>query len=124
MIIYVSKFCRKAEGYKEGDYTQHTKLSVTDFINDPKYMDRLALASELVVDKEEYKKHSSTTPEVLECCKDIKILGKADIKLLIYWRKQLAKTLKELESAETGEQEVEGRSPVRRKRSLKKRKMR
>ena len=46
LILIISRD-RKAEGYAEGDYTQHSKLSVTEFIRDQHFLDRLASASEV-----------------------------------------------------------------------------
>ena len=46
-LVIIIVIIRKAEGYQEGDYTQHTKLTVTEFINDTNYLDRLALASQV-----------------------------------------------------------------------------
>lgn len=49
-------------------------------------------ASEIVIDDEIIDKHEKTTKEVRECCKDIKVLGRKDLKLLLNWWKALKKT--------------------------------
>lgn len=53
-MFFVIYFYRKAEGYQEGDYTQHAKMTVTEFIDDPKFLDKLALASEVRYSKLTY----------------------------------------------------------------------
>lgn len=49
-------------------------------------------ASEIVIDDEIIDKHEKTTKEIRECCKDIKVLGRKDLKLLLNWWKALKKT--------------------------------
>jgi len=56
-------------------------------------------ASEIVIDDETIDKHEKTTKEIRECCKDIKVLGRKDLKLLLNWWKALKKTQTETNEA-------------------------
>lgn len=80
--------------------TLYHKLLASDFINKDNFVELLANSNEVfyiylifflflnliwcvlkvVLDKDEYAKHPATTNEIKECLKDIKILGKNEIK--------------------------------------------
>jgi len=92
-LIHPEKKTRHREGYPEGDYTLFHSLPVTKFFASDDFMQELAESSEIALDSEEIKNHPFTTPEVKECIKDIKLLGKKDIKLVFSWRKKLKKVL-------------------------------
>ncbi|XP_012538675.2 pre-rRNA 2'-O-ribose RNA methyltransferase FTSJ3 [Monomorium pharaonis] len=82
----------KVEGYPENDYTLYHKLSAKEFIACEDAVKALQNASEIVIDDEIIDKHEKTTKEIRECCKDIKVLGRKDLKLLLNWWKALKKT--------------------------------
>lgn len=64
-------------------------------------------ASEIVIDDEIIDKHEKTTKEIRECCKDIKVLGRKDVKLLLNWWKALKKLSTEInEVKNTTEDEI------------------
>lgn len=90
----------KAEGYPENDYTLYHKLSAKEFIACENAVEFLQNASEIVIDDEFINNHEKTTKEVRECCKDIKVLGRKDLKLLLNWWKSLKEA-----QAETKEKE-------------------
>ncbi|KZC12984.1 PREDICTED: pre-rRNA processing protein FTSJ3 [Dufourea novaeangliae] len=93
----------KAEGYPENDYTLYHKLSVRDFIEHDSAVEALQNASEIVFDDETIANHEKTTNEIKECCKDIKVLGKKDLKRLLSWWKTLKEDVKQKEpEAEDG----------------------
>ncbi|CAK1581869.1 unnamed protein product [Parnassius mnemosyne] len=79
----------KAEGYKENDYTTHHKVPVSEFINHDDPIDLLQGCSEIVIDDKSIENHPKTTNEIKECCKDIKVLGRKDLKALLSWIKQM-----------------------------------
>ncbi|CAG4989562.1 unnamed protein product [Parnassius apollo] len=79
----------KAEGYKENDYTTHHKVPVSEFINHVDPIDLLQGCSEIVLDDKSIENHPKTTKEIKECCKDIKVLGRKDLKALLSWIKQM-----------------------------------
>ncbi|KAL3267711.1 hypothetical protein HHI36_006842 [Cryptolaemus montrouzieri] len=97
----------KAEGYPENDYTLHHKLSVADFIKHENGIDLLQNASEIVFDDPALTKHAKTTNEIKECCKDIKVLGRKDLKMIMNWWKCLHEEYsKTLESEEVDEEKI------------------
>lgn len=84
---------RQRQGYEEGDYTLFHPMDVFEWIeqNDD-VINTLGEVSKFTINKEDgrwkiLKKMKQTTQEVLECCNDLKVLGRKDFKLLIRWRK-------------------------------------
>ena len=90
----------KAGGYEEGITSLHVKASVSQFIRNENFADVLNRASELIMDDEQVTNHPLTTEEIKECCKDIKVLGRKDLKALLAWRKAMKKELDKLEPKE------------------------
>ncbi|XP_014232706.1 pre-rRNA processing protein FTSJ3 isoform X2 [Trichogramma pretiosum] len=88
----------KAIGYEDGDYTQFHKVSVKDYIAGSSAVETLQYASQIAIDDERILNHPKTTTEIKECCKDIKVLGKKDMKNLMAWWKAM--------KAEFGEKKV------------------
>ncbi|KYM94299.1 PREDICTED: pre-rRNA processing protein FTSJ3 [Cyphomyrmex costatus] len=89
-VLYPEKQKKsKAEGYAENDYTLYHQISAKEFIACEDAVAALQNASEIVIDDEIIDKHEKTTKEVRECCKDIKVLGRKDLKLLLSWWKAL-----------------------------------
>jgi AdoMet-dependent rRNA methyltransferase SPB1 len=90
------KKTRKREGYEEGDYMQFKELPASEFVA---AVDPIALLG--TVNKFHFKdagseignttqqvldKLEETTPEIRECCKDLKVLGRKEFKKLLQWR--------------------------------------
>lgn len=48
---------------------------------------------QLIFDAEEIKNHRLTTDEIKECAKDIKVLGRREIRLILTWHKNVRKVL-------------------------------
>lgn len=89
----------KAEGYADGDLTLFHSFTLTTFLKAENPVDFLAKASEITLDNPDLESHSATTEEIKECCRDIKVLGRKELRLLLNWRTKLrryhAKRLKE-----------------------------
>ncbi|KAL1494751.1 hypothetical protein ABEB36_010299 [Hypothenemus hampei] len=79
----------KAEGYPDNDYTLHHQVKVSDFIKHENGIDVLQHASEIIFDDIEMLKHEKTTKEIQECFKDIKVLGRKDLRNIMNWWKIL-----------------------------------
>merc|ERR1712157_323279 len=90
---------RQRDGYDpslgQGLYKSNT---VSGFLHSKDPMTILAEVNELKFDKasEPLKTFSATTAEVLECFKDIKVLGKSELRNLLRWRTAVKKQIKEL----------------------------
>lgn len=88
-IFHPEKKKDKAEGYPENDYTLHHKVNASDFIKHENGIDILQHASEIVLDNSEILNHVKTTKEIQECFKDIKVLGRKDLRNVMNWWKTL-----------------------------------
>ncbi|CDR41222.1 CYFA0S06e04236g1_1 [Cyberlindnera fabianii] len=102
---------RKRDGYEEGDYLQFKTVPVMEFVREDDPIDVLGSTNQLVIDEEDpdwsiVRKMRKTTPELLECFKDLKVLGKKDFRNILRWRKT-ARTLLKLDEEEKVEVEVE-----------------
>ncbi|RMX38527.1 hypothetical protein pdam_00010229 [Pocillopora damicornis] len=100
-ILQVEKQKKRAEGYDEGDYTLFRSATVSDFLQAEQPLDILSLANEIVFDDLKYSKHVLTTEDVKEAFKDVKVLGKSDIKNLLSWHKALRKEFYEEQTEDT-----------------------
>ncbi|XP_053401741.1 pre-rRNA 2'-O-ribose RNA methyltransferase FTSJ3-like [Mercenaria mercenaria] len=111
-LIHPEKQTRHRDGYPEGDYTLFHTLNVSDFIESDNYLELLADASEIKFDDKQIENHASTTAEIKECLKDIKVLGKREIRLVINWRKKLKKEIdNERKEKMLDEKEIEDNEP-------------
>ncbi|CAF4771467.1 unnamed protein product [Pieris macdunnoughi] len=90
----------KAEGYKENDYTTHHKVMLSEFLAKEDPIDLLQECSEIVIDDEDVHNHPKTTKEIKECCKDIKVLGRKDVKAILNWLKHIKESKKTKEPTE------------------------
>ncbi|XP_074637139.1 pre-rRNA 2'-O-ribose RNA methyltransferase FTSJ3-like [Acropora palmata] len=95
----------KAEGYTQGDYTLFQTAKVTDFLQAKHPLEVLSAVNEIVFDEEKYSKHVNTTDDIKECCKDVKVLGKTELKSLLAWHKTLRKEFIEVENEDASTQE-------------------
>ncbi|XP_060797260.1 pre-rRNA 2'-O-ribose RNA methyltransferase FTSJ3 [Neoarius graeffei] len=83
----------KAEGYTDGDLTQYHPFSVNAFLRAENPVDFLSKASEITFDDPMLESHRATSSEIKECCKDIKVLGRKELRFLLSWRSKLRKFL-------------------------------
>ncbi|CCE85820.1 Piso0_005455 [Millerozyma farinosa CBS 7064] len=90
---------RKRDGYEEGDYTLYHEVPVLDFIKCDEPIKLLGSTNKLLEpskDDNEWKilkKIRAFTPELLECMKDLKVLGKKEFKLILKFRKSAREIL-------------------------------
>lgn len=97
----------KARGYEDGDILK--TVSDVEFVATNNHMDFLAQCHEIKLANTDILEHESTSDEIRECCKDLKILGRKDLLRLLKWRRilrkdltaKLLKTLKEADHTET-----------------------
>ena len=105
-LIHPDKKKRQREGYPEGDYTLFHTLNASEFVSSENYLQLLSETSEVVLDDDFLKNHAATTKELKECLKDIKVLGKREIRLIINWRKKIKKELEAKNESKEGEETV------------------
>lgn len=96
----------KPEGYVEGDYTLFHPVDVTDFIKSENPIELLQQTSALVFDDDEVRDHEKTTNEVKECCKDIRVLNRKDLRLLLTWKKAMEEFCEERNKEKDEDQKV------------------
>lgn len=83
---------KNRDGYEEGDYTQHKTMELLEFVKSETPIDCLGACAEFTFDKsdaefKQLRKLTQTTPDLLECFKDLKVLGKKDFRRILKWRK-------------------------------------
>ncbi|XP_060933622.1 pre-rRNA 2'-O-ribose RNA methyltransferase FTSJ3 [Limanda limanda] len=97
----------KAEGYTDGDLTLYHSFTVTSFLRAENPIDFLSKASEISFDNQDLESHTATSIEIKECCSDIKVLGRKELRLLLSWRSKLRKFLsKKLKAAKEQDPEL------------------
>ncbi|TGZ63778.1 hypothetical protein CRM22_006726 [Opisthorchis felineus] len=79
---------KKAEGYADGDKLYH-ELPVSTFLHCSDPLEALAKANKVIFDIPEVINHPLTTNVIKTDLDDIQVLGKADIKNLLKWRKHI-----------------------------------
>ncbi|KAK9967123.1 hypothetical protein ABG768_001539 [Culter alburnus] len=89
----VTKKKPKAEGYSDGDLTLYHIFSITEFLKAENPVDFLSKANKITFDNPELESHPLTSPEIKECCSDIKVLGRKELRLLLSWRSKLRRFL-------------------------------
>ncbi|XP_034566470.1 pre-rRNA 2'-O-ribose RNA methyltransferase FTSJ3 [Notolabrus celidotus] len=96
----------KAEGYDDGDLTLYHSFTVTSFLKADNPVDFLGKASEIAFDNPELESHPTTSDEIKECCRDIKVLGRKELRLLLSWRSKMRRFLKKQKSPKEPDQEI------------------
>lgn len=77
----------KAVGYDSIDLRRI--VTATEFLKAESALDVLQIATEIKIDESKIENHAATTLEIQECFKDIKVLGRKDLKEIIKWWKRL-----------------------------------
>ena len=85
---------RKREGYEEGDYTQFKEAPASEFIQTTDPIAMLGSLNKLFFDQQKngdialaaLDKLPETTDEIRQCCKDLKVLGRKEFRMLLRWR--------------------------------------
>jgi len=85
---------RKREGYEDGDYLQFHEAPASEFIQTTDPIQMLGSLNKLNLDQQPngdialatLNRLPETTEEIRNCCKDLKVLGRKDFKLLLRWR--------------------------------------
>ncbi|DAZ93005.1 TPA: hypothetical protein N0F65_006574, partial [Lagenidium giganteum] len=101
---------RHRDGYDESlGQTLTNECTVSQFIDvaDPI---RLLTDSTAILFRETdevFREHKDTTDEIIECLKDLKVLGKADFKNLLKWRLKIIQYKEELIKAQAPEKDEE-----------------
>ncbi|XP_045595148.1 pre-rRNA 2'-O-ribose RNA methyltransferase FTSJ3 [Procambarus clarkii] len=95
-LLKPEKTRRKPEGYAEGATTLYNRVPVSKFIHSGNFVEVLQEASEFDFDDETIRNHRLTTEVIVENCKDIKVLGRKDLRQLLTWRKNLKADLEKI----------------------------
>lgn len=77
----------KPKGYDSTDIRNIVKAS--EFIAAENGLTLLVNATEIILDTSTIKNHPSTTEEIKACCRDIKVLGRKELRELLKWWKTL-----------------------------------
>ncbi|XP_062141668.1 pre-rRNA 2'-O-ribose RNA methyltransferase FTSJ3 [Drosophila sulfurigaster albostrigata] len=83
----------KAEGYTEQDIALRNDLAASEFMQAENALAALQGIGSITIDDPRIAQHKRTTTEILECCKDLKVLGRKDIKGLLLWWKHIKQDL-------------------------------
>ncbi|XP_041456373.1 pre-rRNA 2'-O-ribose RNA methyltransferase FTSJ3-like [Lytechinus variegatus] len=93
----------KAEGYAEGDYTLYHPVPVSKYMSSEDALEILNNCSELVFDDDSIASHPLTSKEIKLCCRDIKVLGRREVRDLLNWHKKYNKLKAESEEQEANQ---------------------
>ncbi|EMG50254.1 AdoMet-dependent rRNA methyltransferase, putative [Candida maltosa Xu316] len=104
---------RQRQGYEEGDYTLFHTMPLMEFIRHDDPINELGSLNKFdLPDKDDHEwkilsKLKLCTPELLECVKDLKVLGRKEFKMILKFRKQARDILGLDEEEEKEEIQVE-----------------
>ena len=109
---------RKRDGYEEGDYIQFKEVPASDFIQTTDPIAMLGSLNKFTFEQKTngdialaaLKNLPETTAEIMQCCLDLKVLGRKEFRMLLRWRlkarEKFGFALKEKSSQETGGEEI------------------
>ncbi|EGC31172.1 hypothetical protein DICPUDRAFT_57851 [Dictyostelium purpureum] len=112
-VLSEKKAKRNRSGYEDGVTMLRKKGFISDFIESSQHLLDLASFTEYEFDENAqiFKQHPSTTPEIIECFRDLRVLGKNDFSKIIKWRKAMAEYKEKLDNPE--EEETKEPEPER-----------
>ena len=84
------------------------KAKASEFIAGDKPIHILNNCHEIVLDESRIKKHPKTTQEIVECCKDIRVLGVKELRSLKKWREILKADFEKAAEKKAKEAKKEG----------------
>eukprot|EP00290_Baffinella_frigidus_P036611 CAMPEP_0180311998 /NCGR_PEP_ID=MMETSP0988-20121125/30573_1 /TAXON_ID=697907 /ORGANISM="non described non described, Strain CCMP2293" /LENGTH=535 /DNA_ID=CAMNT_0022296165 /DNA_START=137 /DNA_END=1740 /DNA_ORIENTATION=- len=93
-VMQLKKETRHRDGYDHGATMLYKEISATTFVTCEDALDALTVNNKIVFDKYEETAETDklmladkkTTEELLICCGDLRVLGKADFRKLLRWR--------------------------------------
>ncbi|KAJ1675127.1 AdoMet-dependent rRNA methyltransferase spb1, partial [Spiromyces aspiralis] len=98
---------RHREGYEDGKNILYSKASAMEFIRTKDPVTLLGSVNELVFEDDEAKELlllPETTEDIIIFCRDTKVLGKRDFKMMMKWRQALRERYKLEKSVEEDKQ--------------------
>ncbi|KAI5950246.1 SPB1 [Candida jiufengensis] len=92
-IFNPEKKRRQRQGYEEGDYTLYHTMPILQFIKDEDPINQLGQLNKFDIDEDDHewkiiKKLKTYNSELVECLKDLKVLGRKEFKQILRFRKQ------------------------------------
>jgi len=88
VVKYATK--KRRSGYTQRD--EYQAMPAIQFLKETNAVDTVTSINEIIFEDEEslaIKNHKLTDSEILECCKDVKVLGKNELGKLLRWRIKL-----------------------------------
>ena len=84
---------REREGYEEGSSILYKEMTVSEFVQNNDTVNILANYNKIIWDQDssEIEKHPSTNEEIKELFKDLKLLGKRDVRDILKWKREIQK---------------------------------
>ncbi|KAF9460792.1 Spb1 C-terminal domain-containing protein [Collybia nuda] len=95
-VFQPEKKRRHRDGYADGDYTLFKTISASEFVRGADPVALLGMGNQITFDTQEEKGWMDielTSSDVKANCKDLKVLGKGDFKVLLKWRLALREEL-------------------------------
>ena len=92
-IFTLKKKPRQREGYEEGTSVLYKEIPVSEFIETEDTVKILSNYNAITWDSKEIENHPSTVEEIKELFKDLKLLGKRDVRDILKWKRDIQKFL-------------------------------
>ncbi|KAI6656308.1 Pre-rRNA processing protein FTSJ3 [Oopsacas minuta] len=93
---------KRAEGYSDTSHPLvYHPVPLSEFVLSRNHLELLKEASSLEIDMDIFKKHPATTNEIITLFKDIQVLGRRELRILLKWRDTLRNFIDQSDSVET-----------------------